>query len=195
MSSYVSVDELKEYLGISKIDAALDTFLQKNIDRAQAVIESKTQRKFQSDTPETRLFDAYNDVGDNGRTLFLDHDLCVVTEIINGDGTLVDANDYYFWPLNQTPHSEIILTKISGLRWQIGNGEENAISVTGHWAYSMTPPADIIQATIRLASYLYRQRDNAQDLERTIVIGGQVLLPQQLPADVQSIVTTYLALS
>ena len=70
-----------------------------------------------------------------------------------------------------------------------GDGE---VVVTGRWAYSVTAPDDIRHATVRLAAYLYRQKDNAAgDLDRTVVVGGTTILPAVFPHDVERMLRPY----
>ena len=65
-------------------------------------------------------------------------------------------------------------------------------TITARWGYSITPPADIVHATIRLAAWMYRQRGTANDLDRpTVADGGLVLLPSALPDDVRSVLERY----
>jgi hypothetical protein len=66
-----------------------------------------------------------------------------------------------------------------------------AIAVTGRWAYSVAAPDPIVQATLRLSAFLYRQRANALDLDRTMIIGNTTLTPAQLPVDVWAILKPY----
>ena len=71
--------------------------------------------------------------------------------------------------------------------WRYTTDPEGGITVTGKWAYSLTPPEAIKQATIRLAAYLYKQRD-AQVFDITAQPEiGVITVPKGLPADVKQI--------
>jgi len=75
--------------------------------------------------------------------------------------------------------------------WTYDEDHENAITIVGKWAYSATAPADITHACTRLAAYLYRQKDNAGDMDRAIVAGNATILPAKLPSDVAEILKPY----
>jgi hypothetical protein len=127
-------------------------------------------------------------------TLFLDHDLCQVTSITNGDGETLSSGDYVMLPVNDPPYYAIKLLASSGKWWQPdSNGDpENAIAVTGRWAYSVTAPQPITHATIRLAAWMYQQKENFQDIDRAIrAPDGSILLPARLPHDIEALLLKY----
>lgn len=194
MAAYVSVEELKEYLGITKVDPDLDNFLQDQISRAQKMIESATQRIFIADTDTTRTFSDHDCISSDHREIYLDHDLCAITSVLNGDDEVVPLSSIITYPRNSSPFSELHIDKTADIRFAYQEDTTKTVRITGRWAYGLEVPEDIKQATIRLSAYIYRQRDNAQDLERTIVIGGQVLLPPDLPSDIKTILMPYLTL-
>lgn len=185
--AYTDTTTLKRYLGISSTND--DTLLGECIARAQALIDDYTQRPFEAAADTTRVFDAVDDV--NGRTLFLDTDLCQITSITNGDGVVVATGEYTTLPVNRTPYYALKLLASAGKRWAYADDPEGAISIVGRWAWSVTAPTAIVQATIRLATYLYRQKNNAQDLDRAVVVGNSTLLPGDLPNDLVKILDPY----
>lgn len=185
---YVDLATFKAYLGITTTtdDALLVGFL----NRAQGVIEARTGRVFECANDSILTFDAVRDVSD--RTLLLGTDLCQITEIVNGDGAVVSASAYLTDPPRGTPFWGIRLKRSSD-PWAYQGDPEGAISVEGRWAYSVLPPEDIVQATLRLAAFLYRQKDNAVDGDRPIMTGdGNVLLPSRLPNDVAEMLRPYM---
>lgn len=102
-----------------------------------------------------------------GQTLILDSDLAEITQVVNGDGSVLAASAYIGLGrtgANTTPYWGIQLKSTSAVYWTYSNSPENAIAVTGYWAYSKTPPAVIVQATLELAAYLYRRRDSSWDV-------------------------------
>ena len=112
--------------------------------------------------------------------------------ITNGDGVSVGAAEYVTEPRWETPFYGVTLKRESDIRWTWDDTPEDAITVVGRWAYSATAPADIVQATERLAAYLYRQKDNMSDLDRAVAVSGNMtVLPQSLPRDVQLILAPY----
>ena len=74
---------------------------------------------------------------------------------------------------------------------QVGGRSGGQIAVTGKWGYSLTAPADVVQATVRLAAWFYRQKDNAAG-DQAIVTGDVTVLPARLPEDVRKLLRPYL---
>lgn len=186
--TYCSLAQLKAYVGATDSDD--DALLTDCITRAEAVIDRATKRTFEASADSTRTFDAQQDVA--GRTLYLDADLCAITSITNGDGAAITALQVVSEPRNHAPYYALTLKASTGLAWTYETDPEDAISVIGRWAYSTTPPADIEQACVRLAAWLYRQKDSSSDLDRPMVsMDGATLLPAQIPADVQRMLQPY----
>lgn len=180
---YCTVSDLKSYLGLS--ESTDDALLVSLIQDAQAVIEAETLRVFElPDADSTRYFDASTDV--KNETLYLDRDLYSITSIINGDSASVSGSAYVTEPRNDKPYHAIRLKQSGAVRWTYIEDAENAIAVTGRWCYSSEPPALIQRVCKRLAAYLYRQRENANDLDRALVVGNATVLPQQLPQDIRN---------
>lgn len=188
---YCTVSDLKTYLSIS--ESTDDTLLLSLIEDAQSIIDAETRRTFELPAADaTRYFDAAADV--KNETLYLDRDLYSITSITNGDGTTVGASSYVTEPRNDKPYYAIRLKQSGGVRWNYLEDSENAIAVTGRWCYSNTPPALIERVCKRLAAYLYRQRENANDLDRALVVGNATVLPQQLPQDIRNDLQAYKAI-
>jgi hypothetical protein len=191
---YATLAELKRYANIT--ESTDDTILTECIVRAQAIIERACGRVFEvvdGYAATVRTFDAVENT--DGRVLHIDADLCGITNIRNGDGTTILPRDYTVQPRNEPPFYAIRLLTSSGLNWTYIDDPEDAIEVTGYWAYSTTAPDDIVQATIRLSAFLYRQRDTSADLDRPILTGESMILPSALPADVREIVKRYVRLA
>lgn len=186
--AYASTPELKLYLGITT--STDDVLLTALITRAQSIIDTYCKRTFEAAADSTRYFHAVNDVG--GYTLYLDHDLYSATTVTNGDGVAVSASDYVLVPANYRPAYAIALKLSASAVWTYSTTPENAISVAGKWAYSLTAPADITHACIRLAAWLYRQKDTHGDVDNaTIATGGMVLVPQGVPKDIHALLKGY----
>jgi hypothetical protein len=185
---YCTTAQLKTYTGIE--GSGDDVLLADCILRAQTMMDRFTRRTFECPVDTTRTFDAVCDVV--GRELWLDTDLCAITSITNGDGAAVSAASVVSEPRNATPYYALTLKASSGLAWTYTTDPEDAISITGRWAYSITPPADIEQACVRLAAWLYRQKDSSADLDRPMVSAdGATLMPMQIPHDVLAILAPY----
>jgi len=186
---YISISVLKAYLGISATGD--DTLLSTLAAAAQRIVEQHTRRVFEYGTATAKAHDAVADTDSRRRTLFLCDDLCSITSVVNGDGETVTAAQYVTEPRHETPYYALTLLSSANVTWTYVTDPEGAIVVTGKWAYAVTVPADIVQATTRLAAYLYRQKDNAADLDRAIVAGNATILPATLPADVVRLLEPY----
>lgn len=188
--AYVSVSQVKGWLDLNT--SADDALLGDLVGRAQGIIERYTSRVFEVTEDSTKYFDAVEDVEDEGagRVLYLGYsDLCAITSITNGDGSAVTA--YVPQPARTTPYYAIKL-KESADSWTYNGDPENAIAIVGRWGYSITPPDDIMQATIRLAAWMYRQRDTGADADMTsITAQGVVVQPSAMPRDVMQMLNPY----
>ena len=150
-------------------------------------------------TTDIRYFDAEKDVDSD--VLWLDKDLLVdsnnVPVILNGDAStdiLWDSDNTIFVtePRNEQPVYGITLTSEGGKSWTYDSNPESAISIDGTWGYSTNVPDDVKWATIRLASWLYKQRQTDVDLDRPLLThDGVTIMPTKLPADVVSLLELY----
>lgn len=188
--AYTNTTDVKAYAGVD--GSGDDAVIGDLIAQAQAIIERACRgRVFEASADTTRKFHAVEDV--DGPVLHLDADLCQITSITNGDGTAVTSAQYTTLPANLTPWYAIRLKDSSGVAWTYTDDPDEAISITGRWAWSVTAPADVEFATLRLAAFLYRQRDTSGgDNDRPIMSNsGAILLPSQLPKDVQDLMRPY----
>ena len=194
--AYLQVYEIKQYIDITSGDD--DSLLIALISQAQSMIETLCKRRFEAASDTTRYFDAEADVVcslspfGGRRVLTLDEDLYSVTSVVNGDGTTVSSTQYVLNPRNEPPYYEIELKANSSIAWTYSDTPENAIAVTGRWAYSLTPPNDVKWAAGRLTAWLYRQRDTSMDLDRPMLSNsGIVLMPSSIPNDVTKVLERY----
>jgi hypothetical protein len=148
--AYLTRDELKTYLGISG-DAEND-ILDALLVAAQAGIDTYCDRTFEADTDTIRTFDAAWEA--EGLLLYLDADLAQASTITNGDtiASVIPASDYTLLP-KDPPYTMVALRDDVGVTW------EGEISIAGRWAYSISAPESIVQATREYAAYLYRAYD------------------------------------
>ena len=184
--AYASLAELKAYIGIPTGTTTDDALLTAILARAQAFIESPagTGRVFEAASDTTRYFDAQRDV--DGRALYFDDgsDLAQLTSVVN-DGVTIPLSAIALEPRNATPYFGLTLKLGLDYEWDWDTTPEGAIAVTGRWAYSVTPPLDIVHATLRLAYVYYRQRDNAMDIPAPVISSdGVALMPTAIPRDV-----------
>ena len=197
--SYATIAQLKEYAGISL--SGDDALLTRLLATAQASVDAYCHQPFEALVDTTRYFDPLHDTraGSIGygygygytRTLYLDAPLCAITSVTNGDGTVIAASDYVTEPRNMTPWFALSLKMTSSKQWTYSGSPENSVAIVGKWAYSVTAPADIQQATLRLATWLYRQRDNALDLDRAVIVGNATIAPTRIPMDVMTMLEPY----
>ena len=188
MSQYTTLNDLKTYLGIS--GTGDDTLLASILTRASEAIDSYTRRTFAA-SESTRYFDAIGEHIIDGRILYFDHDLYSVTTVTNGDGNTISSTYYRLVSRNETPYYAIRLISSYTSTWTYTTNWEDAISITGKWGYSVTPPHDIVQATLRWGGYMYKQKD-AQVFDTTAIPeAGVIQIPAGIPADVKMMLRPY----
>ena len=182
--------DLKPYLKISRPDD--DDLLEHLLNAATDAINKHTDRVFEAAADETRYVD-YDDRHVVDRTLFLDYDLAQITSVVNGNGVVVVPSEYVTIPRHETPYYALKLKTSASKAWEFDQDVEDAIAITGRWAYSVLPPTDIKQACIRLAAWMYRQKDDSKgEGDRPIVGGfGVVIMPSRMPKDIQEMLLTY----
>ena len=185
--SYATLKDVKDYLSIS--GTGDDALISELVQAATAAIDTYTHRTFDVTADTTRYFDA---AGDHiiGNVLYLTRDLCQITTVTNGDSTEITSAQYTTIPRNETPYTAIRILSSVNVTWTYTTDYEDAISITGRWGYSIQPPYDIQQATIRLASFYYRQKDS-QLSDVTAIEAGTVIRTPAMPADVVSIIKPY----
>ena len=191
---YCTTTQVKDYLRMPDVDDDdNDLFDGVMIPAAQAVIDMATGRTFESGAATAKLFDAVGDVSEDGRTLYLgNEDLAELTSITNGDGTSISIGSVVTEPRRATPFYAIRIKDSAGVVWTYDDDPEDAISITGQWAYSVTAPEDVVHATVRLVAAFYKQRDNAEDIgQPRLNEMGVVVMPLGLPKDVQKYILPY----
>ena len=189
--AYTTESAVRTYLGITTTgDATLLTSL---IARAQAAIDTYTQRTFEhSTTGATRYFTVGEDT--YGRILVLDEDLCRIDNVVtdaDGTPTTITSTEYITSPRNIKPYTEIRLLSSTTKSWDYTEDPENGVYITGAWSYSTSAPDDIVHAAVRLSAFYYRQKD-AQVFDVTAIPdAGVITMPQGLPKDVKMMLDPY----
>ena len=181
---YATLAELKAYLGISVTTD--DALLSNILTRITAAIDAYCGRTFSATATETEYFDAIEDV--DGRALYFDDDCASITGVVNGDGVTISSSYYVTMPTDDTPYYGIKLKASAPYAWTYTTDPENAIAVTGYWAYSLTPPADITQACVRWSAYAYRQKD-AQSMTTAVEQGFMTV--GGIPDDILRLLAPY----
>ena len=198
--AYTTTSALKSYLGItSSVD---DTLLGNAIDQAYSMINTFCHRHFDPEAKHgpsdlVKYFTPLSerDGGDllDDYTLNLGHDLASLTSITNGDGTSIPTNQVVLLPMNTTPTNMIRIKSSSSYFWTYNNSPEGAVQIAGKWGYSLDAPDDIVVANLRLAAYLYRQREGTPDSDRAILSAdGVVLAAPRIPSDITAMLTPYI---
>lgn len=195
---YCTVDDVKQLVNIASDDD--DSLLDSLIAHAQKWFETKTRRVFAIPANTTRYFTASSE-RDGGHiddsdplNLILDHDLATTTDMVitNGDGTTVTVGQYTVIPKNSPPFHTIRLLPSSSVAWTYTTDPDDAITISAKWGWSVTPPEDVKYAVLRLATFLYRARDNSVDIDRVVMTPtGATLLPPGFPKDVAEIACGY----
>jgi len=184
--AYATLAQLREYINVTSTSE--DTLLQNLVTRAGQMVDTYTGASFEA-TTATRYYNASEDV--DGNTLLLDDDLLTVTTLTNGDSSTIASTDYVLLPPNKSPKYAIRLLGSKGIAWIWASDPENAISVAGAWGHSMVAPYDIVMATLRIAAWMYRQRDAQVYDTVSVPDRGEIVIPQGLPRDAERILRAY----
>lgn len=185
--AYITAAELKRYLGITS--STDDTLLGELIASAQKMIETEIGLVFEAASDTTRYFHAIQNV--SGRSLLFDRWCASITSITNGDGASIASTDYVTLETNDAPFCGVKLLGSKGKTWTYTTDPENAISVTGKWAYMTTPDDEVKQATRDVAMMLYRRRENANDVDRAVIVGNATIAPTQWPPSMLRLISKY----
>jgi hypothetical protein len=191
--AYVTAAQLRAYLRISSSDD--DTLLGSAAAQAQRYIEAKTNRVFESAADSTRKFTpvmSWNggDLTDL-KTLSFDDDLCALTSITNGDGTAITLSDVALLPLNRRPAYAVTMLSDTIVWTYTGSSPVGKVSIVGKWAYSLTAPVDIYEATLSLGAHLYKSPDTSAYTAAVMSTDGVPLMPPGIPARVNKVIATY----
>lgn len=183
MADYCTVADVKALAGA--LQSTDDALLATLVTRASAIVDTYTHRTFAGATA-TRYYTPFVDTV--RETLFLDTDLLAITTLTNGDGVELDSSTYTLLPLNAARKNRIKL-KV-GYAWTFETDAEGAISVAGSWGYSATAPADVVQATARMALWLYRQRESPFSKVGNSMT-GEYEVPVAMPGDIKALLDPY----
>jgi hypothetical protein len=198
--AYVTIDDFKLYAGHDDFDTD-DTLVPALIARAQEVIDNYCGRTFEesatvgindSDGWVERKFDYLEDV--DGYELFFDRDICAIGVVTNGDsdGTAISSDNYVTNPRNDTPYYSIKIKSSTTDDWTYVDDPEDAITVSGVWAYSTDAPDAIKHACLRLTNWMYKQREAELDADRPAVTPhGFTVMPAAIPSDIRTILDPF----
>ncbi len=133
-------------------------------------------------TPATRYYAETR----NG-LLRLDAPLISVTGIVNGDGSVIDVAQAVLWPRNGEWHGAIMLKSTAAWRW----ATDGEIAVTGLWGKAAVCPADVREACVILAAWIFkRYQAGLQDVTATGEL-GQLSYAKGMPEQVETLLRNY----
>lgn len=169
-----------------------DALLTDLIPKAQAAIDAHCRRTFEAAADTTRYFTI--DVHTRGADLFFDEDLATTpTTVTNQNGaSTVAADKYMLLPANRSPKHGLRLLASKGVVWTFTGDPENAIAVTGRWAWSTSAPADIVQSCNRLVLYFYDLRDSTTYDAIANLELGVMQIPKGHPLDARELLRPYI---
>lgn len=156
--SYCTLAELKRYLNISSATSAEDDLLQQMLDEATAAIDTFCGRKFAAYADTTRNYDPTRDAALS--YLYLDADLSYLSSVTDGASVDITAS-VVTQPRNNGPFYALKIKSDSSYYWTYDSAYENAITVTGRWAYmekatitALSRSSNIVTATVENESTL-----------------------------------------
>jgi len=173
MSQYVTVEQLKEQIGIRGLaaDTVDDAALQSATIRASALVDAHLDAVRPGYVGFAASSNARSSVGSNTRdydgtgtdTLFIDDASSVAT--VSVDTVSVSSNSWRLWPYNSSPKRAIIYaaptTSTQGLtvdHWTIGTAN---VGVTGYWGVNFVP-GDVEQVALEIAIILWRRAQSGE---------------------------------
>lgn len=184
---YATLDDLRAYLSHDgSLGTAQDGLLTDCLLRAESQINDYTRRRF---TPLVGTVVYHEQIAMRYRNrLYLDRECIRLDSIINADGGTIPVSAVTLEPANLGPPYRIA-TLASGYSWHIPL--DGSIALVGTWGYSLRPPDAIVQATIRLAAHIYRQKDVGVTDVSGFEQGGEVQYTSGMPRDVMWLLSPY----
>ncbi|MXY96381.1 MAG: hypothetical protein F4Z29_01205 [Gemmatimonadetes bacterium] len=167
---YASLDDYKRYRSTTDLEGVDDTLSTMFLEAATARVDELTRRRFMATADTSRSFSVMLSRQHKWVARF-DDDLAQI-EAVSIDGRTLTAGNYSPVPMNDWPKYGLTIHR------NVQVDEMSVVEISGRWAWSTTPPADVKLATMRLAAY-YEVRKDAQVFD---VIGddrtGEIRLPR-----------------
>lgn len=193
MTAYASITDFKNYARIESTDTTDDAVIGDILEGASRLIDTETRRTFFARI-ETRKYDV-----PDGNTLYIeDDDLLAITTLTNGDDTTLASTEYILLPANANPKYAVKIKDSSAYSWEAeSDGDsEQVIEILGSWGYSYSPPADIVEACLEIATAFYHRRfGENMAAESTLTAGGVMITPKDIPASAKTILSNYARLA
>lgn len=186
--TYCTLADVRRYGKFRDAETDDNALIEALIARVQARFERETGRVFASDTDTPVVIPtAMQDV--ERRRLYIRDDLCQVTSVAIGDTTL-DSGDYELgswggsklWKAGE----RIDVIRLLELSWS------DDVTIVGRWAYSVTPPADVVHACIEWTFYEYKRATAiTTDGAPVVTTDGQLVMSNTIPHGVRATIDAY----
>lgn len=187
---YITLAEFKQYRRMYNADETTDDdLILRCIAAGQGDVEDATAKVFKASSDTDRGFTPGVDT--DGLTLKFDKYIASITSITNGDGASIAADDYITIP-RDAPYIAVRLKSSSGVLWTYGAESLEAITVTGRWAYSVTPSAKVKEAVQIAANYRYQKASQPGDSEQQIITPEGIVLPTGLRKMIYGMMKEYM---
>ena len=195
--AYCTVTEVKQYANIN--EAVDDAIIAELIDRVTLAMDAAARRTLVTATDTDRYFTVGRDT--EGYTLYFDDVCASVTTVLNGDAsaTEVTSAQYALLERNYPPYYGIRILSSAGKVWEYNNDPEDAIKVTGKWAYYSAAalptnvPDDIRQICIKWTAARYRGRSHTGEGDRPLLTDmGVTIMPGGMPREVAEDMRPYI---
>lgn len=175
-------------------DSVDDAVIDIAIEAASRYIDVQTKRIYYPQSASSQYFGVV-DIDPDGATLWIKDDLVSLTKLTNGDGTEIPTAEVVTVPANRTPKYAIKIKSGSVYAWNLPSDgdEEDIYTVYGVWGYGASVPTDIKQATILLATNIYRRRSGTNETAGAVHVtaAGVVVTPEDIPSLTKDIIKAY----
>jgi len=179
--AYTTLSAFKSFAGFDADEGDDDDdMLNAMIASATTIINNYTGRVFEVEAETDQDFTTLRGMETNR---FSGNKLYFYEELADEASAITDSPTVSYIPENGPPYYGMYMTA--------GSWAYPTVTVTGYWGYSKTPPPAIEQACLRLALWLYNQKDITASNSAVITPEGQVLLPSGLPNDVVTMLKPY----
>ena len=195
--AYTTVSDAKIQAGIPSADTSLDDWINALIGPVSEAINAYCNRWF---APRTMTIPW--DFQDPWKLKLWSLDLISVTQIMNGNGTVLPSSAYLLYPIIGPPYRWIEIKRNNGIVFAWSGTPQQAISITGSWGYVdkddlVSTPAPIKYAAAAWISYLLQMGPAAGIKSKSIgdYSVGYGLLSQELkdpPGEVMHVLKSYI---
>jgi hypothetical protein len=188
MSRYAQLSDLKYYLSPNgTLSSSQDGLLQSSLDRAESAINDYTRRNFVG-TAGTVYVNRYEQDHVRSQALYLQQDLFSLVALQNGDTTTIPVGSVWLEPRNAGPPYRMLRLKS---QYVFVWNTDSDIVISGTFGYGTVPPDSVVQATVRYATFLFRQKDVAPGDQAGFPEAGEQTIPKGMPDDVRYLLAPF----